>query len=477
MFGWRKKRDGFEWRRYVKTTILIKRKKRREKLDEARQAALDNIVEAGRKGQAAGLSGLEAAKRGLDAAKREAGAAGAKAGERLAAGARVAGSKLGEGANVAAKAAVAGGRRAGSGLFRYSRLAGGKLRDASGAGIERMADGLSGVGQAMSPRVSLPLLIAGVAAMIGAGTRFAFEAFDAIAISATLIAVALIALAVLPLAAGRATLADPFSTRRVDPNAPPQAAGDSDSRLVWVQRGLAACVFAGAGAIVVWLVVQLASNLSWPAAGTSPGEAPATKVIEGKAKSLTGDTMLVDGVPVVLRGIEAPELRQSCERGNGRRWNCGRSALNALRRITGRETVTCTVTGQDAAGRQVSDCQIGETNIAAELVRAGHVFAASGFFASYGTEQSEAQEKKRGIWAGAAKRPAEFRAESWENAKADAPQGCPIKGKERARSQDKVYILPWSAGYDSYRVATRRGDRWFCSEEEALAAGWKPLDS
>ena len=94
MFGWRKKRDGFEWRRYVRTTILVKRKKRREQLDEAKQAALDGLAEAGRAGKAAGRSGVDAAKRGLDAAGREAKEAGAKLGEKVAQGAQVAGGAL-----------------------------------------------------------------------------------------------------------------------------------------------------------------------------------------------------------------------------------------------------------------------------------------------------------------------------------------------------------------------------------------------
>ena len=39
MFGWRKRNQGFEWRQYVRTTILVRRQQRREKLDEVRQAA------------------------------------------------------------------------------------------------------------------------------------------------------------------------------------------------------------------------------------------------------------------------------------------------------------------------------------------------------------------------------------------------------------------------------------------------------
>ena len=47
MFGWRKKQDGFEWHDYVRTTILVRRAKRREKVDDARQAAVDGLKDAG----------------------------------------------------------------------------------------------------------------------------------------------------------------------------------------------------------------------------------------------------------------------------------------------------------------------------------------------------------------------------------------------------------------------------------------------
>ena len=45
---------------------------------------------------------------------------------------------------------------------------------------------------------------------------------------------------------------------------------------------------------------------------------------------------------------------------------------------------------------------MGETDIAAELVRNGHVFAETGFFATYGSLESEAREAKAGIWRGEA---------------------------------------------------------------------------
>lgn len=408
MFGWRKKRDGFEWRSYVRTTILVKRKQRQDKLEEAKQAALDGIVEAGRAGKAVGKSGVEAAKRGLDAAAREAQVAGAKIGEKVAEGAKGAGQKIGKGAEAAGRAARQGAAQAGSGVLKFGRIAGGKLGKASGAGLDTLAGGLTGVGRAMSPRVSLPLVIAALAAALGAVSRIAYLGFDAVAITASVIAAALMALAVLPVIAGRAALNAPFVTRRYtggNDGSSEQQGPDGASDFSGLAKGLAAVVVGG---IVVGAGFLIAPYLSGAGQSVALPILPATAdTIEGKAKALTGDVMQVGGEKVVLRGIEAPGVRQSCTDRRGRKWRCGRSALTALRKITGYETVVCTVSGTDAEGRKIADCMVGDQNIAAALVRKGAVFAANGFFRAYGSEEDEARAAKRGIWQGTAERPSE----------------------------------------------------------------------
>ena len=47
-----------------------------------------------------------------------------------------------------------------------------------------------------------------------------------------------------------------------------------------------------------------------------------------------------------------------------------------------------------------------------------------------------------------------------------------IKGNITRTGQ--VYHMPWSPWYGKTRVDARRGERWFCSEDEAIAAGWRP---
>ena len=37
-----------------------------------------------------------------------------------------------------------------------------------------------------------------------------------------------------------------------------------------------------------------------------------------------------------------------------------------------------------------------------------------------------------------------------------------------------IYHMPWDRWYDKTRIETEKGERWFCTETEAVAAGWRP---
>lgn len=52
------------------------------------------------------------------------------------------------------------------------------------------------------------------------------------------------------------------------------------------------------------------------------------------------------------------------------------------------------------------------------------------------------------------------------------PGDCAIKGNI-TRTGARVYHVPGGQYYRSIEIDTKRGERWFCSEEEARKAGWK----
>ena len=68
--------------------------------------------------------------------------------------------------------------------------------------------------------------------------------------------------------------------------------------------------------------------------------------------------------------------------------------------------------------------------------------------------------------------PALWRAEQRRAAPDPAPPGdCAIKGN--VSTSGRIYHVPGSRSYADTRIDTTRGERWFCSEAEARAAGWR----
>ena len=50
---------------------------------------------------------------------------------------------------------------------------------------------------------------------------------------------------------------------------------------------------------------------------------------------------------------------------------------------------------------------------------------------------------------------------------------CRIKGNISTQSGERIYHVPGGQFYDRTGITTSKGERWFCSEAEARAAGWR----
>jgi endonuclease YncB( thermonuclease family) len=226
------------------------------------------------------------------------------------------------------------------------------------------------------------------------------------------------------------------------------------------------------------------------AAGGQLGCAPQAAEIAGRAKVVDGDSLEIGGDRVRLFGIDAPEGRQDCRR-NGQAWRCGEDAAAKLRSLVQGATLRCMPRDTDEYGRSVSVCKNGSTDINAEMVRAGFALAYRRYSNDYVDEENEARKAKRGLWAGEFTPPWDWRRESREETPRPqqetaprvtqgggtaAPQPpnsrCAIKGNINQRG-DRIYHLPGSDSYDITVIDERNGERWFCSEAEARAAGWR----
>lgn len=128
------------------------------------------------------------------------------------------------------------------------------------------------------------------------------------------------------------------------------------------------------------------------------------EMITGVARVVDGDSLVINGREMRIRGIDAPEARQTCSI-SGQSVNCGRQATQALQRWISRGPASCTGHETDRFGRLLVQCRVNGTDIGADLVRNG--FAVD--FGDYPAEESEARAQYRGIWAGEFERPADYR--------------------------------------------------------------------
>jgi len=51
--------------------------------------------------------------------------------------------------------------------------------------------------------------------------------------------------------------------------------------------------------------------------------------------------------------------------------------------------------------------------------------------------------------------------------------GCNIKGNISIDTGERIYHVPGQEYYDETRISWGHGERWFCSETDARAAGWR----
>jgi endonuclease YncB( thermonuclease family) len=187
-----------------------------------------------------------------------------------------------------------------------------------------------------------------------------------------------------------------------------------------------------------------------------------------KAAAVDGDTIRIGSMAIRLEGIDAPEIKQICNDQTGKGYSCGRSAKAALSRLLSHDLI-CKRSGEDRYGRTLAYCTSGGIDLNREMVRQGWAFAFVKYSDRYVAEETDARLSKRGIWAGTAQAPWEWRASQIVE---HAPPGqCVIKGNV---SRDrKIYFMPFHQLYGKVRIDESKGERWFCTEDEALAAGWR----
>lgn len=474
---WRKKDEGFEWNKYVRTTVLVRRKKRRQKIEDVGAAAAFGVRQAKWKSIAHAKSAAKAVGRGS-----------VVAGHAVHSGSKASwayswprvqhlfrtvihSTKRGFWASLATIQAAT--RSSWNGLCHavtntvWPALGslGQKVSTLSAPAITHIA----------KPEVIGPLSIVAIITAVSAGANFMSSGLSSETLFITGLALCLIGLLVVAWPTGK-----PFFSALPKFSVP----NFSHWRSMPRPSGMAVIVPVAMALIAGGTYAMTAGNgkLSWP---TLPSvEVPAvpsieisalnpfkSEVIQGRARAIDGGHLRLSKQVLRLDNIDALLPSQTCTTSRGRAWRCGRKAKDHLARLVRRRTLTCTVSGQDDDGVKTATCMSKDGDVSAGLVARGYAFAHLGTFANYREEEGQARQKKRGIWQGSAERPADYRMARWDKAVKTAPEGCPIKGRVVRRK--RLYALPWDRGYARVKVRPRRGEKWFCTEQDARAAGFK----
>jgi endonuclease YncB( thermonuclease family) len=213
------------------------------------------------------------------------------------------------------------------------------------------------------------------------------------------------------------------------------------------------------------------------------------------------DTIKLDGTSYRLDGVDAPEPDQNCLDAEGQLYPCGRSAIEALNKFVGSHRIYCEDLGPDQGrykkGRKENRfgrCSADGTDLSRWLVQNGWAINFEPYAKGrFKPDEDEAGEGRFGIWKGCFAAPQDLRRANKRTAKllgptcpadareklfpdhAEMPPGCEIKGTYAKRATLQGYRgIYHLASCGSYR-RMKKVPRWFCSEEDAIAAGFRKV--
>jgi endonuclease YncB( thermonuclease family) len=125
---------------------------------------------------------------------------------------------------------------------------------------------------------------------------------------------------------------------------------------------------------------------------------PALADITGRARAIDGDTLEIAGRRIVLRGIDAPELEQTCRTRKGKVQLCGELAKQTLQHLVRRLEITCKGDRNDQLGRLIAVCSLGPFNLNEQMVAEGWALADRDSGQDYARAERFAKARKEGIW-------------------------------------------------------------------------------
>jgi len=213
--------------------------------------------------------------------------------------------------------------------------------------------------------------------------------------------------------------------------------------------------------------------------------------ITGIPRIREADLIQIGNSRIRLDGVDAPSVDQLCLNTMGERWTCGAAARDELAKHADNKSWTCHAGRTDRRGRIIARCEVEGEDIQKWLVRGGWALVYPRQSHDYDADEAAAREAKAGMWQGAFIAPWDWRvrnkktvilgaAKPPDNANAIllasasgsvAPSpDCTIKGNVN-HAGECIYHTPTSRWYAQIKMHVSKGTRWFCSVDDAEAAG------
>lgn len=216
---------------------------------------------------------------------------------------------------------------------------------------------------------------------------------------------------------------------------------------------------------------------------TTPSQTPkpsnqlvkVTRVIDGDTIEIEGDQR------IRYIGIDTPETvdpRKPVQ--------CfGKEASNKNKELVeGKEVkLEKDISETDKYGRLLRYVYVGDIFINDYLVRQGYAHASSyppdiKYQDQFNQAQNEARNNNKGLWGSTCDTPTTQSTGSNSvttgsgGSKQPSSSSCLIKGNISS-SGERIYHMPNQRFYDKTVIDGSKGEKWFCSENEAIGAGWR----
>ena len=127
-----------------------------------------------------------------------------------------------------------------------------------------------------------------------------------------------------------------------------------------------------------------------------------------KVKVIDGDTIHIGTIKYRFFGIDAPEIKQICEK-DFKRVECGILAKNFLKNKISDKIPSCITKDKDRYQRVVAECFIGNESLSRFMVREGYAVAYSQYSKDFVEDEKFAKENRLGIWSMSFQMPSDYR--------------------------------------------------------------------